>query len=216
MTSRTFSITGRCPQTGDMGVAVASRYLAVGAVVPFAQEGLAAIATQCWHSPRLAQHILGFLRNGLSPQQALERVLADDENSKKRQMAIIDAQGRKAAHTGIWIPTDPAHIYAGHIVGENFIAAGNTLTGSEVLDAMERQFVSAENRGFTLAWRLLSALKAGEEQGGDHRGKQAAAILVVAGQKSESSAIHKVNSRVDDHSEPIDELMRIYNLTLVN
>jgi uncharacterized Ntn-hydrolase superfamily protein len=209
----TFSIVGRCPKTGDMGVATASRYLGVGAVVPWGEEGVGVVATQHWGSPRMAQRALTLMREGHHPKQVLTQLIADDgEKAVTRQLALMDAQGRKAAWTPALDDHDPHAKYFGQFELENAIVLGNTLAGPQVLEAMRAKFIEMEKRGLTLAWRLLTALKAGDGAGGDHRGKQSAALLVVSGQRGFAEDIHKVNYRVDDHPEPIGELIRIYKL----
>ncbi len=213
MITATFSIVGRCPKTGDMGVATASRYLGVGAVVPWAEEGVGVVATQHWASPRMAQRALAMMRDGHQPKQIIAQLTADDgEKADTRQLAMLDAQGRKAAWTPALHVKDPNASYYGHEESDPCIALGNTLAGKDVIAAMAAKFRELEKTGVTLAWRLLAALKAGGGAGGDHRGRQSAAILVVPGCKGAGEDVHKVNFRVDDHATPIDELIRIYKL----
>jgi uncharacterized Ntn-hydrolase superfamily protein len=196
-----------------MGVATASKYLAVGAVVPWAEEGVGVVATQHWASPRMGQRALALMRDGHQPKQILTQLIADDgEKAVTRQLALLDAQGRKAAWTPKLDTTDPNANYHGQLELENAIVLGNTLVGSQVLEAMRMKFAELEKTGVSLAWRLLATLKAGDDAGGDHRGKQSAAILVVSGRKGVAEDIHKVNYRVDDHPAPMDELIRIYKL----
>lgn len=213
MNTATFSVVGRCPKTGDMGVATASKYLAVGAVVPWAEEGVGVVATQHAASPRMAEYALALIRTGHQPKHVLTQLLEDDhEKAGARQLALMDAQGRKAAWTPSLDATDPDAKHFGQLEMENAIVLGNTLAGPQVLEAMQAKFIEMEKTGVSLAWRLLAALKAGDEAGSDHRGKQSAAILVVSGQKGTAESIHKANYRVDDHSTPIDELIRIYKM----
>ena len=213
MITATFSIVGRCPKTGDMGVATASKYLAVGAVVPWAEEGVGAVATQHWGSPRMAQRALALMRDGHQPKQVLTQLIADDgEKAVTRQLALMDTQGRKAAWTPSLDTADPNAKYFGHLELDDAIVLGNTLAWLQVLEAMRAKFAELEKTGVSLAWRLLAALKAGDDAGGDHRGKQSAAILVVSGRKGVAEDIHKLNYRVDDHPAPMDELIRIYKL----
>ena len=196
-----------------MGVATASKYLAVGAVVPWAEEGVGVVATQHWASPRLAEYALALIRTGHEPQHALAQLLEDDhEKAGTRQLALMDVQGRKAAWTPPLDATDPQAKYFGHRETDNAIVLGNTLAGPQVLEAMRTKFLELEKTGVSLAWRLLAALKAADEAGGDHRGKQSAAILVVSGHRGTTESIHQVNYRVDDHPAPIDELVRIYKI----
>ncbi|MBI5395792.1 MAG: DUF1028 domain-containing protein [Verrucomicrobia bacterium] len=213
MITATFSIVARCPKTGDMGVATASKYLAVGAVVPWAEEGVGAVATQHYGSPRMGQRALALMRDGHHPKQALTQLIADDgEKAVTRQLALMDAQGRKVAWTPALDAGDPNAKCFGHLELENAIVIGNTLAGPQVLEAMRAKFGELEKTSVTLAWRLLAALKAGDDAGGDHRGKQSAAVLVVSGRKGVAEDVHKVNYRVDDHTAPIEELIRIYRL----
>lgn len=213
MITATFSIVGRCPKTGDLGVATASKYLAVGAVVPWAEAGVGAMATQHYGSPRIALSTLALLRSGHQPQQIIEQMMSDDgERADTRQLAVIDATGRIAVHSPELDIKDPAARYHGYGQTDHCVAIGNTLAGQKVIGDMVAKFIELEKTEVTLAWRLLAALKAGDDAGGDHRGKQSAAILVVAGKKGVGDDIHKVNYRVDDHATPIDELIRIYKL----
>jgi uncharacterized Ntn-hydrolase superfamily protein len=124
----------------------------------------------------------------------------------------MDTRGRKIAWTPALDAADAQAKYFGQLETENTIVLGNTLAGPQVLEAMRAKFNELEKTGVSLAWRLLAALKTGDEAGGDHRGRQSAAILVVSGQKSAAENVHKVNFRVDDHPTPIDELIRIYKL----
>ena len=213
MIIRTFSILGRDPKTGDLGVATASKYLAVGAVVPWAEAGVGVVATQHYGSPRIANDALALMRAGHEPAQILDQLMSDDgERADTRQLAIIDAKGRMAVHSPALHVKDPNANYHGHLETDNCIAIGNTLAGKQVIGDMIAKFCALEKTDVTLAWRLLAALKAGDDAGGDHRGKQSAVILVVAGQRVKGDDIHKVNYRVDDHATPIDELIRIYKL----
>lgn len=181
--------------------------------MPWAEEGVGVVATQHWASPRMAQHALSMMRTGHQPRMILTQLIADDrEKAETRQLALMDVQGRKAAWTPSLDVSDPQAKYFGQMETENAIALGNTLAGPQVLEAMRTKFVELEKTSVSLAWRLLAALKAADEAGGDHRGKQSAAVLVVGGRKGTAEDIHKVNYRVDDHAAPIDELIRIYKL----
>ncbi len=201
--SGTFSIVAYDPGTGDLGVAVASRYLAVGAVVPWAKTGVAAIATQAWCNTSYGVKGLEMLRDGSSPQEVLERLTEADEGRDKRQIGIVDTSGASASYTG-----SEAQPWAGHRFSENYAVQGNILVGEEVVLAMERAFLKAEGG---LSDRLMAALEAGDAAGGDARGKQSAAILVVRDMGSGYSDRY-IDLRVDDHTEPIIELRRIYHL----
>jgi uncharacterized Ntn-hydrolase superfamily protein len=197
----TFSITARCPATGRLGVAVASRFLAVGALCPHAAAGAGAVATQALVNPLYGIDGLALLREGLTATAVLERLIAGDEGRDLRQVALVDAAGEAAAHTG-------AHCVpcAGHRIGPGYAIAGNMLTGFSVLDAMERAFCTAAD--LPLPQRLLAALAAGQEAGGDKRGKQAAALLVV-----DRQPYPYIDLRVDDHPDPIAELKRLLELS---
>jgi len=200
----TFSIVGRDPLTGHLGSAVASYYMAVGAVVPFLRAGVGAINTQHWSDPDLATRGLVLLAAGVSPDVALRMVLAGDEQSANRQLLILDARGRAAVHTGE-LCTPPSKA----AVGENCAAGGNTLGSGGVVDAMIEAFARYVEE--PLGLRLLRALLAGEETGGDYRGKLAAAVRVVC--PPDVAWTHAcVDLRVDEHPEPIQELFRLYRL----
>lgn len=203
----TFSIVGRDPETGELGTAVASRYLAVGAVVPFVRSGAGAVNTQHWANPQLAHQALSLLDTGIPAQKVLVMVLAGDNMPENRQLLILDSEGRGAAHTG-----NTAKPAAKHIVGDNFVAGGNTLVSEAVVDAMGNAFQSAQ--GQPLFNRLLGALKAGEMSGGDSRGKQSAAIKVVPPFGQPWNPLDWCDFRVDDHTDPIGEIERLYTLHL--
>ena len=199
----TFSIAAYDPENGDLGVAVASRYLAVGAVVPYARAGVGAIATQAWCNTSYGVKGLDMLQESMIPQQVLEKLTEDDEGRDKRQVGIVNITGASASYTG-----SEAQSWAGHRFGENYAVQGNILVGEEVVLAMERAFLNTKG---DLADRLMAALEAGDAAGGDSRGKQAAAILVVRDMGSGYSDRY-VDLRVDDHTQPVMELRRIYKL----
>src|SRR5687767_140452 len=171
--SATFSIVAFDPKTGDLGVAVASRVFGVGNHVPWAEAGVGAVATQAAMNGGYGPRGLELLRQGLSAQQVLERLLAEDkfDRVEGRQVAIIDAKGNIAVHTG-----PAANEWKGHIKGATYSVQGNILAGPHVAEAMSRAFESATGE---LAERLYAALKAGDDAGGDRRGRQSASILVV-------------------------------------
>ena len=212
----TFSIVGRCEETGQIGVAVASRYLAVGAVVPTVEPGLVAIAHQCCASQRLGRLIVQFMKDGASVREALDRALSQDAQTpdKKigapnRQIHLIDTTGNTAAHTGDEVGKDNG-FHASHKEAANYSVAGNCLTGPEVITAMADGF--EEKAGGQFSFRLLHALKRGEEAGGDARGKQAAALMVASGTATDSDLLYVCDLRVDDHPEPVQELERLCRL----
>ena len=209
MPAATFSIVGRDEQTGELGVAVASRFFAVGSVVPWAKAGVGAVATQTFANTSFGWRGLDLLENGLGPQQAVDTLLARAADPNRRQFAIVADDGRSATYTGKdCIP------WAGGRSGRNYAAQGNILAGEAVVAAMESTFVAATG---TLAERLYSALLAGEEKGGDSRGKQSAALLVVkAGSGYGGFTDRAIDIRVDDHPEPFVELGRLLSYAQMN
>ncbi len=203
----TFSIVAFDPKTGDLGVAVASRVLAVGAVVPYAQSGVGAIATQAFANTTYGPKGLALLRKGLTPEQVLKRLLAEDKDREQRQVGIVDAKGRAAAFTG-----KKCLPWAGHLVGKGYTVQGNILAGEQVVKAMAQAFESTKGE---LAERLMAALEAGEAAGGDARGKQSAALLVVRkGGGYGGFDDRYIDLRVDDHPEPVKELRRLLTMKL--
>jgi len=205
-TSGTFSIVAFDPKTGDLGVAVASRVLAVGAVVPYAQAGVGAIATQAFANTTYGPKGLALLRKGLTPEQVLKRLLAEDKDREHRQVGIVDAKGRAAFTGKKCLP------WAGHLVGKGYAVQGNILAGEQVVKAMAQAF---ENTKGELAERLMAALEAGESAGGDARGKQSAALLVVRkGGGYGGFDDRYIDLRVDDHPEPVKELRRLLTMKL--
>jgi uncharacterized Ntn-hydrolase superfamily protein len=196
----TFSVVGRCTRTGDFGVAVATARPAVGSVVPWA--GLTgAVATQARTNTAIGRSALALLERDVPVAVALETLLASDPDREHRQAHGVDRHGGVFAHTGTeCVP------WCGHRPGDGFSVAGNMLAGPEVLAAMSDAFSATPD--MELAARLLGALEAGQAAGGDKRGKQSAALLVVS---AEPRAYH--NLRVDDHAEPVAELRRLFELT---
>jgi len=197
----TWSIVARGPQ-GEFGVAVASRFFAVGMLCPHARSGVGALSTQALVNPHYGPEGLDLLQDGVAPAAAIKVLLDEDEGRNHRQVHMIDAQGRIAAHTG-----SACVEWCGHLAGDGFSVAGNMLTGPEVLQSTLDKFTSAEHLPF--AERLLEALHAGEAAGGDKRGKQAAALRIHAGEDYPFLDI-----RVDDHEDPIVELKRLYAKSL--
>jgi uncharacterized Ntn-hydrolase superfamily protein len=203
--SATFSIVAYDPETQEWGVAVESKFLAVGSVVPFAKAGVGAIATQAWGNTTYGPKGLAMLKKGMSAQEVLDSLLASDEDYSRRQVGIVDSRGNVAAFTG-----KSCLAWAGHIKGKNFTVQGNILTGKEVVKQMANAFLKEKG---PLAERLLAALEAGQKAGGDRRGKEAAALLVVREKGGYSGFNDRyIDLRVDDNKEPIKELKRIYNL----
>lgn len=201
----TFSIVAHDADAGEWGIAVASKVLAVGYVVPWAKAGAGAVATQAYANLDYGVEGLALLAEGLSAPEVLERLRAKDPEAGRRQVAIIDAGGNVAVFTG-----EETVAWSGHIAGDFYSVQGNILTGEEVLKEMEQAYVAAEG---PLARKLLAGLKAGEAAGGDKRGKESAALLVVReGGGYQGKTDRLVDVRVDDHAEPVAELERIYNL----
>jgi uncharacterized Ntn-hydrolase superfamily protein len=198
----TYSIVARDPATGQLGVAVQSHYFSVGTVVPWAEAGVGAIATQSIADPGYGKLGLDLIRSGKSAPDALRSLLAGDDGRDLRQVAMIDVRGRVAAHTGSRnIPE------AGHEVGANFAVQANLMVNDKVWPAMARAFETATGG---LAERMLAALDAAQAAGGDIRGKQSAAIVVVSGTPTGNSWVDRVvDLRVDDSKEPLKELRRL-------
>jgi uncharacterized Ntn-hydrolase superfamily protein len=201
----TFSIVARDPRNGDLGVAVASKFLAVGSVVPWARAGSGAVATQALANIAYGPDGLALLERGHTAQQALAALLAEDELREHRQVGIVDTRGGAAAHTG-----DQCMNWAGHVVGAGFTAQGNILAGEGVVQALATSFTAATGE---LAEQLLAALAAGDTAGGDRRGRQSAALYVARAGGSYGGLLDRyVDLRVDDHPTPIPELARLLRL----
>ena len=202
---RTFSIVAADPLAGECGVAVASKFLSAGAVVPWARGGVGAIATQSYANTSYGPAGLDLLAQGLSPQAAVDRLTAADRESGKRQVGIVDMQGRAATFSGA-----ECFPWSGGLTGDKVAVQGNILVGEATVTTMLQAFQTATG---TLAGRLLAALKAGDRAGGDRRGKQSAALLVVkpAGGYGGHNDRY-LDLRVDDHPHPVDELERLTGL----
>ncbi|MCX2728088.1 DUF1028 domain-containing protein [Thermomicrobium sp. 4228-Ro] len=205
MQPSTFSIVAVDLATGELGVAVASKFLAVGAVVPWARAGVGAVATQSYANVSYGPTGLELMAAGYSAGETLARLLADDPERELRQVGIVDARGGTATFTG-----SACHAWAGGRTGPGYAVQGNILTGPEVVDAMVRAFEMTEG---PLAARLLAALAAGDAAGGDRRGKQSAALLVVKERGGYGGYTDRfIDLRVDDHPEPVAELQRLYGI----
>jgi uncharacterized Ntn-hydrolase superfamily protein len=205
----TFSIVAIDPQTGEMGVAVASRYFSVGSVVPWAMADVGAVATQANVNVGYGQQALDLLRQGLTAPEVLKKILTDDkfEGKDGRQVAIVDAKGNVAAYTGPNAPT-----WAGDRHGKTWSAQGNILVGAQVPEAMGKAFEGTQGE---LAEKLFAALKAGDAAGGDARGRQSASMLVVkklGGRNINNDRYVYIN--VDDNPDPFTELRRLLDLNL--
>ena len=201
----TFSIVAYDPITQELGVAVQSKFVAVGSVVPYARAGIGAVASQAWGNPRYGPIGLELLAHGKSASEVVGLMTASDPNREHRQLAIIGNEGNASIFTG-----RECMDWAGGKTGENYAVQGNLLTGKEVIQSMSLGFEEANG---TLAERMLSALHAGQQAGGDKRGKQSAALLVVREGWGYGGLTDRFRDlRVDDHPTPIKELERIYYL----
>lgn len=206
----TFSIVAADPSSGEVGVAVASRFFAVGSVVPYARAGVGAVATQASANTTYGPGALELLARGATAAEALTILVRADDGQSHRQAGVVAADGRSATFTGTGCSA-----WAGGRSGPNYAVQGNILTGEPVVAAMERAFV--ESAGKPLAERLYSAIVAGDAAGGDSRGKQSAVLLVSrAGGGYGGNDDRAIDIRVDDHPEPIVELGRLVELALVN
>ncbi|PLR91915.1 DUF1028 domain-containing protein [Bacillus sp. T33-2] len=201
----TFSIVGYDPKEKEWGIAVQSKFLGVGAVVPFAKAGVGAVATQSYANTAYGPQALELFAQGKSAAEVLEIITKDDPDKEMRQVGLIDASGNAASFTGTY-----CYDWAGGVTGENFAAQGNILIDENTVQAMARTFTETEG---TLAQRLLAALDAGQQAGGDSRGQQSAALLVVKEKGGYGGYNDRlIDLRVDDHHEPIKELIRLHGL----
>lgn len=201
----TFSIVARDPATGDLGVAVESKFLGVGAVVPWARAGVGAIATQAWANVDYGPRGLELLASGKSAEDVVAELTGDDEGASRRQVGVVDAQGRAASFTG-----SECNAWAGGEVGDGFCCQGNILVGPDVVAAMADAYRTTTG---SFAHRLLSALEGGQAAGGDSRGQQSAAIYVVReGGGYGGGNDRYIDLRVEDHPRPIEELRRLVML----
>ena len=201
----TYSIVARDPETGELGVAVQSHWFSVGQVVPWAEAGVGAVATQSFVDPSYGKLGLELMRMGRSAPDALKSLLAGDEGREVRQVAMIDAQGRVDAWTG-----SKDIQAAGHTIGKNYSVQANLMMNDKVWPAMSRAFEAAKGN---LAERMLAALDAAQEAGGDIRGRQSAALIVVSGKPTGKPWADRVfDLRVDDSPEPLKELRRLVTL----
>jgi len=202
----TYSIVAIDPDASRWGVATQSKFLAVGSVVPWAAAEVGAIATQSYANPQYGPDGIALLRQGLGAEEVVKRLTEADEGREHRQLGVVDARGGAATYTG-----GECHEWAGGRTGDGYAAQGNILVSAETVDALAETF--EESRGKPLAERLLDCLDAAQAAGGDKRGQQSAALLVVekdAGYAQLSDVV--VDLRVDDHERPLEELRRIYRL----
>jgi len=196
----TWSIVARDPATGAFGVAITTRFFAVGALCPYATSGVGAVATQALVNPYLGPRALKLLAEGISAADTVAVLLAQDEGRALRQLHVVDVSGRASAQTGASCVE-----WSGHRTGDGFSVAGNMLAGEPVvLDTFEAYLANSD---LPFAERLMSALDAGQAAGGDKRGKQSAALRIVT-----TEDYPFIDLRVDDHPEPLGELRRLYNV----
>lgn len=200
----TFSIVAYDPDKQEWGVAVESKYFCVACAVPWAEAGVGAVATQAWVNVSFGPKALALLKAGFTAEQALKILIDSDAEADRRQLAIVDARGNVAVHTGQKCLT-----WAGHKTGPNYTVQGNILVSEEVVNAMAQAFERAEGE---LADKLMAALEAGQAAGGDSRGQQSAALLVVRAGAGPAGTDRYLDLRVDDHKTPIAELRRILSM----
>ena len=202
----TYSICACDLDARQWGVATQSKFLAVGSIVPWAAPHVGAIATQSYANPRYGPEGLELLRSGLSAEEVVERLTAADAGRAQRQLGVVDGAGRAATYTG-----DACHAWAGGLTGPGYAAQGNILVSGETVDGLATTFVATE--GKPLVERLLDALDAADRAGGDSRGRQSAAVLVVEPDGGYAGLTDTlVDLRVDDHEDPLAELRRLYGL----
>jgi uncharacterized Ntn-hydrolase superfamily protein len=201
----TYSIVARDPATGQLGVAVQSHWFSVGSIVSWAESGVGAVATQSFVDPAYGKLGLDLMRTGKTAPEALKSLLAGDEGRDVRQVAMIDTRGNVEAYTGA-----KCIDAAGHTVGKNYSVQANLMSNERVWPAMSQAFEKTDG---DLAEKMLAALDAAQSVGGDIRGKQSAALVVVSGQPTGKSWVDRVfDLRVDDHAEPLKELRRLVKL----
>lgn len=197
----TWSLLARAPD-GTFGVAIASRFFAVGALCVHTQRGVGAVSTQALMNPLLGPLGLKGMQQGTDTAQIMQNLLATDEGRDQRQVHLLPSQGAPVAHTGL-----SCIDWCGHMAGEHFSLAGNMLAGPQVLEETAKAFLASE--GLPLAQRLILGMQAGERAGGDKRGKQSAALRIHADED-----YLQLDIRVDDHEEPLLELQRLYDKSL--
>ncbi len=204
----TYSIVAADLKRGELGVAVQSKFFSVGSVVPWAKAGVGAVATQAFANAVYGKEGLERLERGESPEAALAALTAADEDAARRQAGMVSARGDVAAHTG-----KECHAFAGHRPGKHYVVLGNLLAGPEVLAAMAEAFEASREAGDSLAEALVAALQAGEDAGGDRRGRQSAALLVVReGGGYQGVDDRFIDLRVEDHRDPTAELARLLGI----
>lgn len=203
--TNTFSIVARDPVTGDLGVAVQSHWFSVGSVATWAEPGVGAVATQSFAEPSYGPKGLALMRDGVSPADAIAQLTAADPQQASRQLGFVDARGRAASHTGA-----KCIAFASDKVGDGYAVQANIMSNDKVVPAMAHAY---ETTNGDLAERMLAALDAAQAAGGDLRGCQSAAILIVSGTRSDTPwAEKRLDLRVEDHAEPLRELRRLVGL----
>ena len=206
----TFSIVASDPEAGEVGVAVASRFFAVGSVVPFAKAGVGAVATQSFANTTYGPRGLALLERGVTAEEVVRVLARGDDGREQRQLGVVSASGASATYTGT-----KCNAWAGGRMGPNYAVQGNILAGEAVVEAMERAFL--DTKGKTLAERLYAAIVAGDAKGGDARGRQSMAILVARAKGGYGGFSDRaIDLRVDDHAAPIVEMGRLLDIGLVN
>jgi len=206
----TFSIVAADPEAGEVGVAVASRFFAVGTVVPWAKAGVGAVATQANSNTSYGPRGLELLERGVSPEEVVTVLTRPDDGRDSRQLGVVSASGASATYTG-----PKCNAWAGGRHGPNYAVQGNILTGEPVVEAMEKAFL--DSKGKPLAERLYAAIVAGDAKGGDSRGRQSMALVVARAKSGYNGFTDRaIDLRVDDHPDPIVEMGRILGMALVN
>ena len=201
----TFSIVAYDPETQELGIAVQSKFIAVGSVVPWAKAGVGAVATQSYATTTYGPKALELLAKGETPEAAIAKLTEEDRRAAVRQVGIVNAKGESATFTG-----EQCNAWAGGVKGEHFCVQGNILAGEDVVKNMAKSF--RESKG-DLGDRLIAALQAGQDAGGDTRGMQSASLLIVRERWGYGGYNDRYRDlRVDDHEQPIRELKRVYDL----
>jgi len=204
--AHTYSIVARDLETGEMGVGVQSHWFSVGSIVSWGEAGVGVVATQSLVNVSYGLRGLELLKQNKTPEEVVNILISNDEGREVRQVAILDSQGRVAAHTGL-----KCIKYAGHRIGKNYSVQANMMLSDKVWPAMAASF--EDGNDLPLPERIIKSLEAAESVGGDIRGKQSAVLLVVAGKPRENKwEDPKINLRVEDHSEPLKELKRLLNI----
>jgi len=201
----TFSIVAYDPKNKEWGVAVQSKFVAVGAIVPFAKVNVGCIATQAYANTSYGPKGLAILEKGLTAEETIKELIKDDEMREQRQIGVVDSYGNTAAFTG-----KKCFDWAGHLIGKNFSCQGNILVSEDVVKAMAEAFENTKN---DLVEKLFAALEAGQKKGGDRRGRESAAILIVKEKGAYDGGTDRyINIRVDEHPRPIKELRKVFEI----